>query len=75
MEEIASIDLFVVPTIAFSSSSHFLCSTTSVSSCCGLRRPQPDGRARQITEEFSWDTGPKYLIRDNDRASLRTKRN
>ena len=24
--------------------------------------------ARQITESFPWDTAPKYLIRDNDRA-------
>ena len=24
--------------------------------------------ARQITEAFPWDTAPKYLIRDNDRA-------
>jgi hypothetical protein len=27
---------------------------------------QPE--ARQITEAFPWDTAPKYLIRDNDRA-------
>ncbi len=37
MEGIASIDLFVVPTIALSSSSHFLFSATNVGSCCGLR--------------------------------------
>jgi hypothetical protein len=24
--------------------------------------------ARQITEAFPWDTPPKYLIRDNERA-------
>ena len=26
------------------------------------------GTARQITEAFPWDSAPKYLIRDNDRA-------
>jgi hypothetical protein len=32
--------------------------------------PQSDAEwlARQITEAFPWDTAPKYLIRDNDRA-------
>jgi hypothetical protein len=36
-EGIASIDLFVVPTIAFGSSLHFLFSATNVVGCCGLR--------------------------------------
>src|SRR5260370_28073802 len=30
--------------------------------------PTAEWLARQITEAFPWDTAPKYLIRDNDRA-------
>jgi len=71
MDGIASIDLFVVPTIAFQQLYAFL--------VLGHRRrqllwfavtqnPTADWLARQITEAFPWDSGPKYLIRDNDRA-------
>jgi hypothetical protein len=55
----------------FSSCSHFLFSATNVGNCCGLpvtRNPTAEWMARQITEAFPWDTAPKYLIRDNDRA-------
>jgi hypothetical protein len=68
VEEIASIDLFVVPTIAFQQLFAFL--------VLGHRRrqllwfavtqnPTVEWLARQITEAFPWDTAPKYLIRDN----------
>src|SRR5260221_4067270 len=68
---IASIDLFVVPTIAFQQLYAFL--------VLGHRRrqllwfavtqnPTAEWLARQITEALPWDTAPKYLIRDNDRA-------
>jgi transposase InsO family protein len=30
--------------------------------------PMAEWLARQITEAFPWDTAPKYLIRDKDRA-------
>jgi len=71
VEEIASIDLFVVPTIAFQQLFAFL--------VLGHRRRQllwfavtqnPTAKwlARQITEASLWETTPKYLIRDNDRA-------
>ncbi len=71
MEGIASIDLFVVPTIAFEQL--FACLVL------GHKRrqllwfavtcnPTAEWLARQITEAFPWDTAPKYLIRDNDRA-------
>jgi transposase InsO family protein len=30
--------------------------------------PSAEWLARQITEAFPWDTTPKYLIRDHDRA-------
>ncbi len=32
------------------------------------RNPIAEWLARQITEAFPWDSAPKYLIRDNDRA-------
>src|SRR5262249_29890943 len=68
---LACIDLFVVPTIAFQQL--FACLVL------GHKRrqllwfavtchPTAEWLARQITEAFPWDTAPKYLIRDNDRA-------
>jgi transposase InsO family protein len=32
------------------------------------QHPTADWLARQIAEAFPWDTAPKYLVRDNDRA-------
>jgi transposase InsO family protein len=32
------------------------------------QNPTAEWLARQITEAFPWDSAPKYLIRDNDRA-------
>jgi transposase InsO family protein len=32
------------------------------------RNPTAEWLARQITEAFPWESAPKYLIRDNDRA-------
>jgi hypothetical protein len=71
MEGIASIDLFVVPTITFQQLFAFL--------VLGHERrrllwfavtcnPTAEWLARQITEAFPWESAPKYLIRDNDRA-------
>ena len=70
-EGIASIDVFVVPTVTFEQLFGFLVRGH------GRRRliwhavtahPTAEWLARQITEAFPWDTVPKYLIRDNDRA-------
>ena len=67
----ASIDVFVVPTVTFEQLFGFLVLGH------GRRRliwyavtahPTAEWLARQITEAFPWDTVPKYLIRDNDRA-------
>ena len=71
MEGIASIDLFVVPTIAFQQL--FACLVLSHKRRQLLwfavtRNPTAEWLARQITEAFPWDTAPKYLIRDNDHA-------
>jgi hypothetical protein len=70
-EGIASIDLFVVPTVAFEQLFGFLVLGH------GRRRliwsavtahPTAEWLARQITEAFPWDEAPKYLIRDNDKG-------
>ena len=67
MEGIASIDLFVVPTIAFQQLvlGH---KRRQLLWFAVTRSPTAEWLARQITEAFPWDTAPKYLIRDNDRA-------
>ena len=69
-EGIASIDLFVVPTIAFQQLfavlvlSHKRRQLLWFAVTCN---PTAEWLARQITEAFPWDTAPKYLVRDNDR--------
>ena len=69
MEGIASIDLFVVPTIAFQQLFAFLVlghKRRQLLWFAVTRNPTAEWLARQITEAFPWDTAPKYLIRDND---------
>src|SRR5215510_2174732 len=71
VEGIASIDLFVVPTIAFQQLFAFLVlghKRRQLLWFAVTRNPTAQWLARQITEAFPWDTAPKYLIRDNDRA-------
>jgi len=71
MEGIASIDLFVVPTIAFQRLFAFLVlghERRRLLWFAVTRNPTADWLARQITEAFPWDGAPKYLIRDNDRV-------
>ena len=71
VEEIASIDLFVVPTIAFQQLFAFLVLGHRRRQLLGFavtQNPTAEWLACQITEAFPWDTAPKYLIRDNDRA-------
>jgi transposase InsO family protein len=71
MEGIASIDLFVVPTITFQQLFAFLVlghKRRKLLWFAVTRNPTAEWLARQITEAFPWDTAPKYLIRDNDRA-------
>jgi transposase InsO family protein len=67
----ASIDLIVVPTIAFWRL--FVClvlghQRRQLLGFAVTEHPTAEWLARQITEAFPWDTAPKYLIRDNDRA-------
>src|SRR5438067_198198 len=71
MEGIASIDLFVVPTIAFQQLFAFLVlghERRRLLWFAVTRNPTAEWLARQITEAFPWDCAPKHLIRDNDRA-------
>src|SRR5690348_15777849 len=71
MEGIASIDLFVVPTIAFQQLYAFLVlgpRRRQLLWFAVTRNPTAEWLARQITEAFPWDSTPKYLIRDNDRV-------
>jgi transposase InsO family protein len=71
MEGIASIDLFVVPTIAFEQLFAFVVLGHGRRHLLWLavtRNPTAEWLARQITEAFPWDRAPKYLIRGNDQA-------
>jgi transposase InsO family protein len=71
MEGIAAIDLFVVPTISFEQLFAFLVlghQRRQLLWFAVTRNPTAEWLARQITEAFPWDSAPKHLIRDNDRA-------
>jgi hypothetical protein len=57
--------------LPFSNYSHFLFSghrRRQLLWFAVTRNPTAEWLARQITEAFPWDSAPKYLIRDNDRA-------
>src|SRR5437764_8395502 len=71
MEGIASVDLFVVPTIAFEQLFAFLVlghGRRQLLWIAVTRNPTAEWLAGQIAEAFPWDSAPRYLIRDNDRA-------
>jgi hypothetical protein len=71
MEGIASIDLFVVPTIAFEQLFAFVVlghPRRQLLWIAVTRNPTAEWLACQITEAFPWDSAPNYLVRDNDRA-------
>ncbi|MGA7737002.1 MAG: transposase [Pseudolabrys sp.] len=68
---IASIDLFVVPTIAFEQLFAFLVlghGRRQLLWFAVTRHPTAEWLARQISEAFPWDRAPTYIVRDNDRA-------
>src|ERR1700730_7131991 len=57
--------------LPFSSYSNFLFLAIDGGSCCGLRQPRTHRRSgwrAKSPKHSPWDTAPKYLIRDNDRA-------
>jgi len=68
---IASIDLFVVPTITFKLLFDLVIlrhSRRQIASFAVTAHPTADWLARQISEAFPWDSGPRNLIRDRDRS-------
>src|SRR6202045_1873526 len=68
-EGIASIDLFVVPTVAFEQLFGFLVlghSRRRLIWSAVTAHPTAEWLGRQITEAFPGDGAPKYLIRDNE---------
>ena len=68
---IASIDLFVVPTIAFRLLYGLLIlrhDRRQVLWLSATAHPTAEWITRQLTEAFGWEHAPKYLIRDRDRA-------
>ena len=70
-DAVASIDLFVVPTISFRLLYGFLVLRHSRREILWLSvtaHPSAEWIARQLTEAFGWSEPPQYIIRDRDRA-------
>jgi len=68
---IASIDLFVVPTITFKLLFGLVIlrhSRRQVVAFAVTTHPTAEWLARQISEAFPWDTAPRILIRDRGRS-------
>jgi transposase InsO family protein len=68
---VASVDLFVVPTLMFERLFAFVVlghSRRRLVWYAVTTRPLADWLACQLTEAFPWDSAPTYLIRDNDRS-------
>jgi hypothetical protein len=66
---IASMDLFLVPTISFRLLYGFLILRHSRRELLWLgvtAHPSAEWIARQITEAFGWQQAPRYIIRDRD---------
>ena len=66
---IASMDLFVVPTISFRLLYGFLILRHSSREILWLNvtaHPTAEWIARQLTEAFGWERAPQYVIRDRD---------
>src|SRR6266568_3438870 len=68
---IASMDLFVVPTISFRLLYGFLILQHSRRELLWLgvtARPSAHWIARQLTEAYGWQQTPRYIVRDRDRV-------
>src|SRR5258707_4570888 len=68
--DIAAMDLFVVPTIGFKLVYGFVIVRLSRRDLVWINvttNPTAEWIARQITEAFPWNEGPRYLVRDRDR--------
>jgi hypothetical protein len=69
--QIAAIDMCVVPTVIFERLFAFVVLGHGRRRLLWFevtRHPTAEWLARQITEAFPWTSVPTYLIRDNDRA-------
>jgi len=70
-DAIASIDMFVVPTISFGLLYRLLILGQSRRELLWLgvpAHPNAEWLSRQLTEACGWDEPPRYLIRDRDGA-------
>jgi len=68
---IASVDLFVVPTITFRLLYGFVVLRHRRRQIVWFgvtAHPTAEWLARQISDAFPWDTAPRYLVRDRDRS-------
>jgi transposase InsO family protein len=68
---VASMDLFVVPTISFRLLYGFLILQHGRREILWIGTtadPNADWIARQLTEAFGWEEAPQFIIRDRDRA-------
>jgi transposase InsO family protein len=68
---IASIDLFVVPTISFRLLYGLLVLGHTRRRILWLdvaAHPTPEWVAQQVTEAYGWERAPEYLVRDRDRV-------
>jgi len=71
VDGIASMDLFVVPTISFRLLYGFLILRHSRRKLLWLAvtaHPSAEWIARQLTEAYGWQEAPRYIIRDRDRV-------
>jgi transposase InsO family protein len=78
-QDIAAMDLFVVPTISFDRLYAFVIVRLGRRDLVWINvtaKPTTEWIARQLTEAFPWDEAPRYLIRDRDRiyGSVVTRR-
>ena len=67
---IAAMDFFVVPTIGFKLLYAFVIVRLDRRDLAWINvtaNPTAEWAARQITEAFPWNEGPRYMIRDRDR--------
>jgi transposase InsO family protein len=69
-QDIAAMDLFVVPTIGFDLLYTLIIMRLDSRDLVWINvttHPTAEWVARQITEAFPWDGAPRYMIRDRDR--------
>ncbi len=69
-QDIAAMDLFVVPTIGFDLLYAYIIVRLDRRELVWIsvtRHPTAEWVARQITEAFPWNEAPRYMIRDRDR--------